>query len=69
LVIVEVAEWRIAVGFGVPAAFKPAVANEPMTGQRRVRNPAPAGCGGAAKTRQVVIAMHDGVARPRRDAP
>src|ERR1700726_2389261 len=49
----EVAERCIAVGLGLPAAFQPAVAIEPMTDQRRGWNPALALR--AAKTRKVVI--------------
>jgi hypothetical protein len=67
-VVVEIGMRRIAIGFGAPAAFKPAVANEPMTGQRAEWNPAPARCCAMAKGRPVVVAMHVGV-RPRRDAP
>jgi hypothetical protein len=67
-VVVEIGMRRIAIGFGVPAAFEPAVANEPMAGQRAGWNPAPARCCEMAKSRPVVVAMHVGV-RPRRDAP
>src|SRR5260370_39187656 len=54
-VFVDVADRRIAVGFGLPAAFQAAIAIEPMTDQRRGWNPALALR--AAKTRKVVIGM------------
>src|ERR1700721_2147569 len=46
---------RIAVGLGLPAAFQPAIAIEPMTSQRRGWNSALAPR--AAKTRKVVIGV------------
>lgn len=52
-VFVEVADRRIAVRLGLPAAFQTAIAIEPMTSQRRGWNPALAFR--AAKTRKVVI--------------
>jgi hypothetical protein len=54
-VFVEVADWRIAAGLGLPATFQAAVVIEPMTGQRRGWNPALALR--AANTRKVVIGM------------
>ena len=54
-VFVEVADWRIAAGLDLPAAFEAAVMIEPMTRQRRGWNPALALR--AAKTRKVVIGM------------
>src|ERR1700676_4356937 len=59
-VVVEIGRRRIAIGLGVPAAFEPAVPNEPMTGQRTEWNPAPARCCEMAKSRPVVVAMHAG---------
>jgi len=68
-VFVEVADRRITGGLGLPATFEPAVAIKPMTGERRGWSPALAHYRRAAKTRQVVIAMSEGFARPRRGAP
>jgi hypothetical protein len=51
------AAGRCVVPLGMPAAFQPAVAIEPMTGERRGWRPALARCHRAAKTRQVVIGM------------
>src|ERR1700676_2798179 len=68
-VFVEVADRRIAVGFGLPAAFQVAIAIEPTTSQRRGWNPALALR--AAKTRKVVI-RRDFVEKTgpaQRDAP
>jgi hypothetical protein len=67
-VFIESAGGRV-IGLGLPMAFQPAVSIEPMTGQRRGWRPALACFRRAAKTRQVVIAVHDGFMRPRRDAP
>jgi hypothetical protein len=52
-VFVDVADKCIAARLGLPAAFQPAIAIDPMTSQRRGWNPAPALR--AAKTRKVVI--------------
>lgn len=67
LVFIEIVGRRVA-GFGVPAAFQPAVAIEPMTGERRGWRPAPAHCRRATKTRQIVIGMYD-VAELRHEMP
>jgi hypothetical protein len=65
-VFIDNALRRIAIGLGQPAAFQPAVAIEPMTGERGGWNPALAPW--AAKTQQVVIGMH-GFSQPGRHAP
>jgi hypothetical protein len=67
LVFIEIVGRRVA-GFDLPAAFQPAVAIEPMTGERRGWRPAPAHCRRAAKTRQIVIGMYD-VAERRHEMP
>jgi hypothetical protein len=69
-VFVEVADWRIAAGLDLPAAFQLAVALDPMTSQRQGWNPALALR--AAKTRKVVIGIADvgkpNLVQPKRDA-
>src|ERR1700731_3282537 len=54
--VLETAGRRVA-SHRMPAAFQPAAALDPMTGQRRRWRPALARCRRAAKSRQVVIAM------------
>jgi len=70
LVFAGIGDRRIAVG--LPAAFEPAAAIEPVTGERRGWRPAPARCRRAAKPRQVVIGIgcvgKAGLAQPGRDA-
>jgi hypothetical protein len=68
LVFIESAGGCV-VGLGQPMAFQPAVAIEPMTSEHRGWRPALACFRRAAKSRQVVIAMHDGFTPARRDAP
>jgi hypothetical protein len=68
VVFIESAAGRV-VGLGSPMAFQPAISIEPMTDEHRGRRPALACFSRTAKPRQVVIAMHDGCARPRHDAP
>jgi hypothetical protein len=68
LVFIQSAGGRV-VGLGQPTAFQPAVAIEPMTSEHRGWRPTLACFRRAAKSRQVVIAMHDGFTPARRDAP
>jgi hypothetical protein len=68
VVLIEGSGGRV-VGLGLPTAFQPAISIEPMTSEHRGWRPALARFRRAAKTRQVVIGMHDGSARPRRNAP
>src|SRR5258708_10188531 len=53
LVFIEIAGRRV-VGLGLPAAFQPAVAVEPMTGERRGCRPALARCRLAADSHHAV---------------
>jgi hypothetical protein len=68
ILLIKTVDRRIA-PLNLPLAFEPSVAIEPMTGQSRGWRPTLARCRRAAKTRQVVIGMDDGIARPRRGAP
>src|SRR5712664_4129652 len=53
----QIANRLVGTALGLPAAFQPAVALEPMTGQRRGWRPALARCRRAAEARQVVIGI------------
>jgi hypothetical protein len=68
MMFIESAGGRVA-GLGLPTAFQPATAIEPMTSERRGWRPVLACFRRAAKPRQVVIAVNDGSTGPRRDAP
>jgi hypothetical protein len=67
-VFIGSAGGRVA-SLGLPTALQPAISIEPMTSQRRGWRPALGCFRRAAKARQIVIGIHDGSTRPRRNAP